>query len=98
MITNKGDVMIPCILDGYTMPFNGVGTVSANGKEGIITDWGLYVEPIFEEVSEKDDYVYVRLGDKWGYVDFDGNFIDEKDEETLESADLLNYMPDFDDF
>jgi hypothetical protein len=37
----------------------------------------------------KDDKVYVRLDDQWGYLDEEGNFIDENDEETLDEVCVL---------
>ena len=93
IMDRKGNVLIPCQFDTVYEYFNSIRALEAGGKFGLMTDWELYVAPVYDEVSEKDDYVYVRLGDTWGYIDYDGNFIDEADQETLDESDLLNYEP-----
>ena len=49
---------------------------------------------IFIRYNGIGGFVYVRLGDRWGYVDEDGNFVDEDDEDKMEGRCLLSYEPE----
>ena len=93
VMDKEGNILVPCEMDTVYEYFNSIQSLEAGGKFGLRTDWGLYIAPVYDEMTEKNDYVYVRLGDTWGYLDFDGNFIDEADQETLDDSDLLNYDP-----
>ena len=95
MMDKQGTILIPCEMDTIYDAFNGIYTFEAGGKFGLYTDWKLYIAPIYDEMTDKDDNIYVRLGDTWGYLDYDGKFIDEADQETLDESDLLNYEPNF---
>ena len=93
VMDKKGNILVPCEMDNVYEYFNSIQVLEAGGKLGLTTDWGLYVAPIYDDIDEKNDYVYVRLGDTWGYLDHCGKFIDESDEETIEESYLLNYEP-----
>ena len=93
MMDKHGKILIPCEMDTLYDAFNGIYTFEAGGKFGLYTEWNLYIAPTYDEMTEKDDYIYVRLGDTWGYLDYDGKFIDEADQETLDESDLLNIEP-----
>ena len=95
VMDKKGNVLVPCEMDDVYEFFNSIQVLVSNGKFGLITDWGLYIAPIYDELNEKNDYVYVRLGDTWGYIDHGGKFIDEADHETLQGNCLLNFEPEF---
>ena len=95
VVDSCGNVLVPCEMDVVYEYFNSIRAFEAGGKFGLITSWGLYIAPIYDDMTEKDEYVYVRLGDTWGYIDYDGKFIDESDEETLDDSALLNYDPEF---
>ena len=92
VLTAQGKELVPCIIDSYSESFNGISTFSSDGKEGIFTCDGLYVPPIFDKISENSDWVYVSLNGKWGYVDTEGHFVDDTDEEAYDEADLLAWQ------
>jgi hypothetical protein len=92
IMNHQGHLLVPCELDGVCreIPINGHILVTLGNKKGIYNYvYDLYIKPIYDEIEEKDDKVYVRLGNQWGYLDEDGNFIDENDEETLDEVCVL---------
>lgn len=93
-VNGKGEMITPCELDHYQEPFNDIVTIDANGKYGVLTLWGLYVKPIFDEIEDDDnEMVHVRLGDKWGFIDDNGEFIEEHEQDRLDESYLLNFNP-----
>ena len=94
-MNKKGNILVPCEMDDVYEYFNSIRVLEAGGKYGLTTDWGLYIAPVYDEIDDKNDYVYVRLGDTWGYLDHSGKFIDESDDETVETTHLLNFEPEF---
>ena len=91
VIQPNGTVVVPCIIDEIWEPVNGITLFASNGKHGLFTNWGTYVEPVYDEIEEKDEKPYARLGDTWGYLDIEGQFIAENDPE-LDNTDLLDYF------
>ena len=92
IMNHQGSLLMPCELDGVCreVPINGHILVTLGDKKGIYNyAYALYIKPIYDEIEEKDDKVYVRLGNQWGYLDEEGNFIDENDEETLDEVCVL---------
>ncbi len=92
IMNHQGQLLVPCELDGVCreIPINGHILVTLGEKQGIYNYvYDLYIKPIYDEIDMKDDKVYVRLGDQWGYLDEEGNFIDENDEETLDEVCVL---------
>ena len=94
MMKSDGTVIVPCEMDTIYENFNGIICIEAQGKWGLVTTWGTYVAPVYDEMTEKDENVYVRKGETWGYLDEEGNFIDEADEDTWQNEAILNYSVD----
>ena len=88
-----GEPICPDILEKWCEPSNGIIPLKAGDKWGVLTNWGLYITPIYDDLTEDSDLVYVRFGDKWGYLTDEGKFVDEDDKETLDSVNLLDYLP-----
>jgi hypothetical protein len=83
-LENKFIIPLSCdriSLEGGFVFCNGIGTFEINGRWGVIRTDGEYTEAIFDEVEEEfDQAVKVRIGDVWGYVNEDGQFIEDADE------------------
>ena len=92
VLTSDAEFIVPCELDRCYEPVGDIMTVEADGRFGLLTSWGLYVKPIFDEMTDKEDCIYVRKGKDWGFLDEDGRFIPEKDKAAVEGADLLSYI------
>ena len=95
LVSFEGEVIVPCELDSVSngVPMNGLIELTNDNKYGLFDyKTGLYVKPIFDQLEENNDNVYVRLNDHWGYLDEEGNFIDEADVETWENCYLLNWL------
>ena len=91
VISLEGKEIVPAVMDACTDVLNGIMVVEADGKEGVATDCGLYIVPEYDEISEKDDFVYARKGDMWGYFSESGEFIPESDTDRLDDENRLNY-------
>ena len=76
-------------------PYNGYCVFEKNGKYGFITEWGELCEPRFDEIDVIDmgEPVRVKLGDQWGYVTTDNEFVTEEQQEEEEYD--LYYGADF---
>ncbi len=58
---------------------NGISIFSKDGKFGLLNQNGNVTKPIFDEV-DFDSEAKVRLGDKWGYANEEGEFTEDSDE------------------
>lgn len=76
-------------------PGNGYCVFENEGKYGFVTEWGEICEPKFDEIDIIDmgEPVRVKLGNQWGYVTTDNEFVTEEqqDEEEYE----IYYGADF---
>ena len=88
-----GTVIVPCEMDSLEADRDFV-ILKKGEKYGIYSPYGLLVQPQFDEMGEHVHYVYVRLGDKWGFIDSeDGKFLDENDETIYNSENgMLIYL------
>lgn len=97
LLNKKGREIVPCEMDYIYEISNDIICFERNGKFGLITIWGLYIAPIYDEMTEdKEDQVYVRKGNHWGYLNEKGMFIPKEDKETIQNSYLLNYIPEMD--
>lgn len=89
----NGNMLVEPIIDVYHETLNGVTCFESNGKYGLITNNGLYVAPIYDDMNSDDtDNIYVTLGEKKGYLDYDdGHFIDENDKEECDCCDFISW-------
>ena len=80
-------------VDVYS-PCNGYCVFEKDGKYGFITEWGEMCEPKFDEIDiiEMGESVKVKLGDQWGYVTTDNEFVTE---EQLEEGYDIYYGAEF---
>lgn len=85
----NGELLIPCEMDNIY--YNGLGLelCEREGKLGLLTGYGLYVAPDYDEYKTDGSMtnpLMLRRGEEWGYVDAnDGHFIpmDEYDEDSM---------------
>lgn len=60
---------------------NRIGFYKKDGKYGVLADWGVHTDPIFEEVDmEPDGNVKVKFNGQWGFIDEDHKFTADEDE------------------
>ena len=70
--------------------------VEKEDKYGLYTTSGLYITPIYNEVkADEAGFLLVRKENEWGYISEQGNFIHEKDEETLDHITILALFPEW---
>lgn len=81
-----GEYLIPLTCDkvfsegGYLF-VNGIGTFEKDGKLGVITQYGAFTQPIFEEVEFDDEApVKVKLNGEWGYINEENQFSRDEEE------------------
>ena len=93
LMDKDGKILTPFELDAVVrdLPINGHIEVKKSDKLGIYNYcMNLYIPPVYDEiVDHTDGWVYVRLGDRWGFLTNEGRFIDETDEEAVEDNSLL---------
>lgn len=89
VLNTKGEVVVPCEMD-YIYEFaNNFAALKKGEKYGIVTYSGGFIEPIYDDVEEKDGYITASKDGVWGYITEELNFIAEDDEEAMENANLL---------
>ena len=65
-------------VDHVHEPLNDLIVIENEGKFGLCTWQGDYVAPIYDELDcDENSDVYVRLGDRYGYIGYDGTFMAE---------------------
>ena len=78
VLDKEGNTLVPCEMIHIDMMFNGYSLLYADGKIGALSIDGKYIAPQFDELENEDvDFLRGRKGNSWGYVDNDGEFIDD---------------------
>lgn len=96
LLNKKGKEIIPCEMDTIWDIHNNIIIVEKEDKYGLYTTSGLYITPIYNEVkADEAGFLLVRKENEWGYVSEQGNFIHEKDEETLDHITILALFPEW---
>ena len=75
IVDTEGKEVIPCIMDYIfeRQDPDGFLPLLKEGKWGIYSDGDSYVTPKFDELRiQSEDFVRARIGDKWGWVTFEG--------------------------
>ena len=88
--------LVPSVISGDPNDRRSIVT-AAEGRYGLCTTSGDYVAPIYDEMEpDDDDNVHVRLGDTWGYISGDGEFLPEPLSDEDQDKWCYNFRPDFD--
>ena len=91
-----GTELLPTMVDTIYEPFNHIVMLENEGKYGLCTLHGSYVAPIYDEMEpDDDDNVHVRLGDTWGYISGDGEFLPEPLSDEDQDKWWYNFRPNF---
>lgn len=95
LLTAKGQELVPCEMDVIYGISNGIIVFEKEGKSGLVTCWGLYVPPIYNELTEDEqDYVHANLNGQWGHISDEGGFIQDEDEDTFDCTYCLSFGVD----
>jgi hypothetical protein len=89
VLDGEGNVIVPCEMDEVYAVSNNIAVIEKDGKFGGITMDNFYLEPVYDEVEDKDGYLYVCKEGIWGYISRKGEFIDENDEDRMDEEELL---------
>lgn len=82
----KNDWLIPVELDELSdnngvMFSNGIAFYSKEGKQGVLLSTGEHTGAKYDEIDYSiDEYLKVRIGNKWGYIGEVGELVDDIDE------------------
>ncbi len=85
----EGNVIVPCEMDEVYGFCNNFAVVEKDGKFGAVTTNSFYVEPLYDEIEEREGYLTACKDGNWGYVSSKGEFIDENDEDRMDEEELL---------
>ena len=89
VIDCDGNMVVPCEMDVVYAVANNIAVIEKDGKFGGITMDNFYLEPVYDEVEDKDGYLYVCKEGIWGYISRKGEFIDENDEDRIDEEELV---------
>ena len=89
VMDSDGNMLVPCEMDVVYAVSNNIAIIEKDGKFGGITMDNFYLEPVYDEVEDKDGYLYVCKDGVWGYISRTGEFIDENDDERLDDEELV---------
>lgn len=96
ILCNSGRELVPCEMDNIFEVYNDIIEIEKDDKHGLLTIWGLYVPPIYDEIEEEESgLVRLRNGEQWGYISDDGTFITKDFDDIDLSICLLSFSPDF---
>ena len=98
LLCPDGTALFPAMVDTIYEPFNYIIILKDEDKYGFCTLGGDFVAPRFEEIEpDEDNKVHVRLGDTWGYISGEGEFLPEPLSEEDYDKWLYNFDPDWED-
>lgn len=89
VIDGEGNLLVPCEMDEVYAISNSIAVIEKGGKFGGLTTFNSYIEPLYDEIEERDGFLTACKDGKWGYISSKGEFIDENDEERMDSTELL---------
>lgn len=97
LLCPDGTALFPTMVDTIYEPFNYIIILKDEDKYGFCTLGGDFVAPRFDEIEpDEDNKVHVRLGDTWGYISGEGEFLPQ----PLSDEDCdkwhYNFDPDWD--
>jgi hypothetical protein len=96
LLRPNGTELLPTKVDTIYEPFNHIIMLENEGKYGLCTLHGSYVAPIYDEMEpDENDNVHVRLGDTWGYISGDGQFLAEPLSDEDHDKWWYNFRPNF---
>lgn len=96
LLRPNGTEFLPTMVDTIYEPFNHIIMLENEGKYGLCTLHGSYVAPIYDEMEpDENDNVHVRLGDTWGYISGDGQFLAEPLSDEDHDKWWYNFRPNF---
>ena len=96
LLRPNGTELLPTKVDTIYEPFNHIAMLENEGKYGLCTLHGSYVAPIYDEMEpDENDNVHVRLGDTWGYISGDGQFLAEPLSDEDHDKWWYNFRPNF---
>lgn len=90
---SQGKIINPCDLDSVENLSEDLCSVLKGDKIGFITPGGVYIEPKYDEMKDKRGLLYLRLGDKWGFLNNSGDFVEEDDNGHVSCNELIKYRP-----
>lgn len=95
LLTAKGQELVPCEMDVIYGISNGIIVFEKDGKYGLVTSWGLYIPPIYNELREDEQkFVHAELNGQWGHISGEGTFIPDEDEDTFDNTNCLSFGVD----
>ena len=93
--TSTNEWLLPIELDDIALNdgflfSNGVAFYTKDGKEGVLLSTGEFTKAIFDEIEyDIEEYIKVRIGDVWGYIDEKGQLTEEIEEAYFMDVDVL---------
>lgn len=92
LLTAKGKEIVPCEMDLIYNISNDIIVFKKDEKFGLVTSWGLYLPPVYEEITaDENEFVHVSLNGQWGHVSNEGVFIPDDNEETFDNTHCLSF-------
>lgn len=101
LVDSYGHVIIPCELDYIYdgIPVNKLLLLKDGDKQGIYDcNLDLYCRPVYDRLDDKDGLVYVMKDDRWGFINFSGDFVEEGSTDILDTEYLLKWYSVEEDF
>lgn len=90
IMTRDGKELMPCILDSYTEPCNGVLYFTSGSLHGMWhQEFGILLQPIYDNIEfvEMGEPLLFTKNGVVGYVDFDGNFVPKAEVDAITDED-----------
>lgn len=89
VMDGDGNMLVPCGMDVVYAVSNNIAVIEKDGKFGCITMDKFYLEPVYDEVQDRNGYLYVCKDGAWGYISTKGEFVDENDEDRMDEEELV---------
>lgn len=89
VLDDKGNVLVPCEMDMVNPICNNCAYLFKDNKSGALMTDGLYFEPVYDDIYEKEGFLWAAIGSKVGLLNKNGEILTMEDAANLDEKDLV---------
>ena len=89
VLDDKGNVVVPCEMDMVNPVGNNFACLFKGDRMGAVMIDGSYFEPVYDEVYEKEGFLWAAIGAKIGFLNKKGEIVSVEDAAHLGEEDLI---------
>ena len=89
VLDDKGHLIVPCEMDMVNPISNNYACLFKGDKMGAMMIDGSYFEPVYDDIYEKEGFLWAAIGAKIGYLNRKGEIVAAEEAVNLNEDDLI---------